>query len=466
MHPAEPTKTRRLATWLGPLVGLLVGLLLRGNGLDAAIAITAGITLWTATWWVSEAVPIPVASLIPLALLPLLGVLTPAQVGQAYGSPLILLLLGGFMLSQAMQRSGVHRRLALKMLSLFGGSGRALVFGFMTAAALLSMWISNTATTLMLLPIALAALQGLPDRKLQIAVLLGIAYAASIGSLGTPIGTPPNLIFMQVYNTTTEAEISFSHFMRWGLPVVLTALPIVGWYLSRGIAAGVKTELETPGRWRPIEVRTLIVFAITALLWVTRTEPFGGWRAWLGVPTANDASVALLAVVVMFLVPSGEKPGDRLLDWVTATKIPWGILLLFGSGIAIASAFATSGLSQLIGGTVAQTITQWPLVLTIAVAALSVMFLTEITSNTATASLLMPILAAAGVEAGLDPRVIMLPAAMAASCAFMLPVATGPNAVVFGSGKISVGEMARQGFGVNIILWIIITLWCAFYFGF
>jgi len=442
----------------------MLGLLLRQQQIDVTIALTAGITAWTAIWWISEAVPIPVASLVPLALLPLLGVLTPAQVGQAYGSPLILLLLGGFMLSQAMQRSGVHRRLALKMLQLFGGGGRALIFGFMTAAAILSMWISNTATTLMLLPIALAALQGLPDQRLKIAVLLGIAYAASIGSLGTPIGTPPNLIFMQVYNTSTGNEIAFSNFMRWGLPIVITALPLVGWYLCRGIASGVTTQIEAPGRWRSEEIRTLTVFAITALLWMTRTEPFGGWREWLGLATANDASIALLAVVVMFLVPSGKRPGDRLLDWETAAKIPWGILLLFGSGIAIASAFASSGLSELIGGAIANAILSWPLVLTIAVATVSVMFLTEITSNTATASLLMPILAAAAMEANIEPSIIMLPAAMAASCAFMLPVATGPNAVIFGSGQLTVANMARKGLGVNLILALVITGWCFVYF--
>ncbi len=471
----EQTKARQLATWLAPLLGLAVWASLRAYGLNTDIAITAGVTVWTATWWISEAVPIPVASLLPIALLPLLGILTPNEVAAAYGSPLILLLLGGFMLSQAMQKSGVHRRLALLMLGAFGRHGqRGLVFGFMAAAASLSMWISNTATTLMLLPIAIAVLEsqrraddGPDDQhgRLTVAVLLGVAYAASIGSLGTPIGTPPNLVFMQVFRDTTGDEIAFSQFMRWGLPVAIVAIPLVGLWLTRGLRGTTPQQIQAPGAWRQAEVRTLIVFVITALAWVTRTEPFGGWRTWLGLPNANDASVALLAVVTMFVIPSGNLRNDRLLDWEHANRIPWGILILFGSGIAIAKAFANSGLSELIGASVATAIASWPLIATIAIVTVTVMFLTEITSNTATATLLMPILAAAGVGAGLDPKLVMLPAAMAASCAFMLPVATGPNAVVFGSGKLTVAKMAREGLVVNLICALVITICCVVYFS-
>ncbi len=435
----------------GPLVGVLAGLALAQSGQPTAAAITAGITLWVAVWWVFEALPIPVTSLIPLALFPALGILTPAQVGAAYGSPLILLLLGGFMLSQAMQRSGVHRRLALIMLRIFGGGARAMVFGFMVAAALLSMWISNTATALMLLPIALAAMEDVADRRLRVAVLLGLAYGCSIGSLGTPIGTPPNLVFVEVYQQATGQDISFTQFMIWGLPVVFLMLPVAGAVLVFGLKSTQVGAIAQPGNWRTAEVRTLIVFGVTAALWITRKEPFGGWSAWLNLPGANDASVALLAVVVMFLIPSGERKGDRLLDWPTARNIPWGILLLFGSGICIAKAFTGSGLSELIGGTLANAITQWPLYFTLLIVAFSVTFLTELTSNTATASLLMPILAAASISADIDPLLIMLPAAMSASCAFMLPVATGPNAVIFGSGQVRIIDMVRKGLVINLI---------------
>ncbi|MFK8016175.1 MAG: DASS family sodium-coupled anion symporter [Gammaproteobacteria bacterium] len=448
---------KNLATIAGPACGALAGGLLLVSGQPSGMAITAGLTLWVAIWWVFEALPIPVTSLLPLALFPALGVLTPTQVGAAYGSPLILLLLGGFMLSQAMQRSGVHRRLALKMLNAFGGGAKALVFGFMLTAALLSMWISNTATALMLLPIALAAMEQVDDRPLRVAVLLGLAYGCSIGSLGTPIGTPPNLVFMDVYREATGTDLSFTQFMGWGLPVVVVMLPLAGWVLTWDLRPVPVDPVAAPGAWRSGEVRTLLVFVVTAILWMTRKEPFGGWSSALGIPAANDASVALLAVVAMFLIPSGEREGDRLLDWPTARDIPWGILLLFGSGICIAKAFTASGLSDLIGAALASAIIAWPLALTLGLIALSVTFLTELTSNTATATLLMPILAAAGISAGIDPLIIMLPAAMSASCAFMLPVATGPNAVVFGSGQLRIIDMARKGVVINLLGAVVIA---------
>ncbi|MEL7449265.1 MAG: SLC13 family permease [Pseudomonadota bacterium] len=451
------TQLQRLAAVGGPLLGALAYFAVIRAGLDFAVAATAAITVWTATWWVFEPVPIPVSSLLPIALFPLIGILTPAEVGAAYGSPLILLLLGGFILSQAMQRSGVHRRLALMMLRAFGGGGRALVFGFMVTAATLSMWISNTATALMLLPIALAAVQGIDNHRLHVALLLGLAYACSIGSLGTPIGTPPNLVFMQIYAETTGSELSFTDFMGWGIPVVVLMVPLAGLWLTRGLKGVATPRVEAPGPWRKAEVRTLIVFGLTAVGWITRKEPFGGWSEWFDLPSANDASVALLAVIVTFLVPSGDKPGDKLMDWKTASEIPWGILLLFASGICIAKAFVSSGLSEIIGSTVAGAILAWPLLVTIGVLAITVTFMTEITSNTATATLLMPILAAAATSAGIDPRVIMLPAAMSASCAFMLPVATGPNAVVFSSGKVRIAEMARAGIFINLAGVLVIT---------
>ena len=439
---------QRLALFLGPLAALMLGLVLAANGAATGVAWTAAITLLAASWWIFEPVPIPVTSLIPLAVLPMVGVLTPAEVGESYGNPLILLLLGGFILSTAMERSGVHRRIALNMVTLFGGGGRALVFGFMAASATLSMWISNTATTLMLLPIVLAVAEQTEDRRLQTALLLGIAYAGSVGGMGTPIGTTPNLLFMQVYAETTGVQLTFTEWMRMGIPVVVLLVPVIGLWLTRRVASTEKLSLPRPGAWRPVEVRTLIVFALTALAWVTRSEPFGGWSDWFGLETANDASVALLAVVLMFLVPDGR--GGRLLDWETASRIPWGILILFGSGIAIARAFVNTGISTTIGETLAG-LQHLPLLVVIGLLCLTVTFLTEVTSNTATATLLMPILAAATLASGLDPRVLMVPAALTASCAFMLPVATGPNAVVFSSNKIAIRTMAREGFVLNLI---------------
>ena len=337
-----------ITTALGPALALLVFWLLNTPEQDSAIAFTAAITIWTAVWWIFEPIPIPATSLLPLALFPAVGVLTPTEVGAAYGSPLVLLLMGGFILSTAMERSGAHRRVALTMVNLFGGSSsKRLVFGFMAAAALLSMWISNTATTLMLLPVAMAVLEKAPDKKLAIPLLLGIAYASSIGGIGTPIGTPPNLVFQQVYAETVGSEIGFLTWMSWGVPVVLIFVPITALWLTRGLDYQGSFILPAVGTWQSAERRVLIVFALTALAWVTRSQPFGGWSTFLNVPGINDAGVAMLAVVVMFLVPDGR--GERLLNWESAAKIPWGMLILFGGGIAIAKAFVASGLSQQLG---------------------------------------------------------------------------------------------------------------------
>jgi len=450
---------RLLALFGGPALALALGFGLAASGQSSEICWTAGVTLLCAIWWVAETISIPVTALLPLAIFPLVGVLTPNEVGQAYGSPLILLYLGGFMLSMAMEKSGAHRRLALGMVNLFGGGGRGLVFGFMAAGALLSMWISNTATSLMLLPIALATLENTKDERLRIALLLGVAFACNVGGMGTPIGTPPNLIFMQVYQETTGTALGFVDWMRWGIPVVILFLPLIGIWLTRKLPAGQVLELPAVGVWRTEERRTLIVFGLTAAAWITRKDPFGGWSAWFDFPQANDASVALLAVVAMFLVPNGK--GERLLDWENAVRIPWGILILFGSGICIASAFVSSGISQIIGEALAA-LSGVHILILLGTICLSVTFLTEITSNTATTALLMPVLAAAAVGAAIDPRLLMVPAALSASCAFMLPVATGPNAVIFSSGLVPIRAMAREGFGLNLIGAIVITAVCYF----
>lgn len=440
---------RTAMLFAGPLLAAALGVGLFYGGSTSDVAWTAGITLICALWWIFEPIPIPATSLLPLAVLPMVGVLTPTQVGEAYGSPVILLLLGGFMLSTALARSGAHRRIALGMVHAFGGtSSRRLVFGFMAAAAILSMWISNTATTLMLLPIVLAITEKVTDNRMKVSLLLGVAFAANIGGLGTPIGTPPNLIFMKVYAENTGIEITFLGWMKWALPVVMIMIPITGIWLTRGLKKHLKLDLPDVGTWRTEEIRTLMVFAITAVLWMTRKEPFGGWSALAGLPDANDASVALLAVVAMFLLPNGR--GSRLLVWDAAVKIPWGILILFGSGICIAKAFVSSGLSVTLGVALAG-LGQLPLLPMIVIVCLAVTFLTEVTSNTATITLLMPILAAAASNTGIDHALFMVPAAMSASFAFMLPVATGPNAVVFGSGLLTIKQMAREGIVLNLI---------------
>jgi len=442
---------------LGPLAAVAMFLFLTGQGWSFAPAATAAVTLLCALWWIFEPIPIPFTSLIPLALFPVFGILTPAQVGQAFGSPLILLLMGGFMLSTAMADSGAHKRVALYMVNLFGGgSARGLVMGFMCAAAALSMWISNTATTLMLLPVALAVLEH-TERRMAIPLLLGIAYAASIGGLGTPIGTPPNLIFMQVHLNEFGSAPNFLQWMSWGLPVVVLMVPLAGLWLTRGIRLSEPVEVPRTGRWRPAEKRVFVMFSLTALAWITRQAPFGGWSELLNTPQANDASVAMIAVVVMAALPNGE--GGRLLHWESAARIPWGVLLLFGGGIAIASAFEQSGLAGIIAGQLTGLV-HFPIWIIVITLCLAVTFLTEVTSNTATASLLMPLLAATATATGLSPMLLMVPAAMSATCAFMLPVATAPNAIVYGSHLFEIRDMVRAGLVLNLIGAVVISSVC------
>ncbi len=450
--------------FLGPIFGLLAFFSMWQGGASAEAAITLGVTLWVIVWWIFEPIPIPATSLLPMALLPMFGIISTRELGSAYGNPLVLLMLGGFLLASALERSGAHRRIALFMVRAFGGSSpRRLVFGFMCASAFLSMWISNTSTTLMLLPVALAALEQTDDESLGAPLLLGIAYAASIGGIGTPIGTPPNLVFMGVYTEVTGAAISFGQWMIWALPVVALLLPIAALWITRSVSGKGGADLPAPGQWTAAERRVLMVFTVTALLWITRKGPFGGWSEWVSLPYANDAMVAFLAVVALFVIPSGKVlengEAQRLLDWETAERIPWGMLLLFGAGITIATGFINSGLSSNIGQAL-EDLSTLPLLLMIASICLAVTFLTEVTSNLATTTLLMPILAAAAIGAGTDPALFMIPAAMSASCAFMLPVATPPNVITFATGKFSIQKMVREGLVLNLVGVIVISCAC------
>jgi len=458
MSAIMTTSPKQIAFYAGPMLALLAAYLMSAAGFSAEAAITLGVTVICVVWWVFEPIPIPATSFIPLGVFPLLGVLTPVQVAQSYGNQLILLLLGGFILATALERAGAHRRIALGMVRAFGGSSsRRLVFGFMAASAALSMWISNTATSLMLLPVALAVVEKSEDSKLATPLLLGIAYAASIGGIGTPIGTPPNVVFMGVFEATTGQSISFLTWMGWAVPIVLVFLPLAAFYLTRGLTHQGTVALPEVGRWQKGEVRVLLVFAATAFFWVTRKQPYGGWEDLFGLQTTNDAMVALIAVVVVFLVPDGK--GAKLLDWETAERIPWGMLILFGAGITIATAFTASGLSETIGSSLSR-LAEFPLLIIMLSICLAVTFLTETTSNTATTTLLMPILAAGAIGAAIDPRLIMIPAAMSASCAFMLPVATAPNVIMFSTGRFTIETMAREGFALNLIGAIIISIGC------
>ena len=454
----------RESIWPGLVSGLCLAVIMAALGQPEAIVITAVVAWLCMLWWIFEPLPIPVTSLLPIAVFPISGVLTSEQVGASVGSPLIILLLGGFLLSRGMESTGAHHRIALSVVNLVGGhKPRRLVLGFMIAGALLSMWISNTASILMLMPVALAVLASCSDRNsLAAPLLLGLAWSCSIGGLGTPIGTPPNLILVQVYEENTARTISFAQWMSWGMPVVLTLLPLAWWWVTRAVPRELDIQVPAVGPWRSAERRVLVVFGLTAVAWITRAEPFGGWQRWLDLPAANDASVALLAVVALFVVRDDQ--GEPLIDWAKASQIPWGVLLLFGGGICLARAFVASGLSAQVGDALTA-VAALPVFAMMLLLALAVTFLTEATSNTATTALLMPVLAAVALAVEIDPLWLMVPAAMSASCAFMLPVATAPNAVVFGSGELPIRQMVREGFALNLIgalliatvAWVLLT---------
>jgi len=452
------TMNKHQFIWLGPLLAIVFYMGLSACGVEQKAALTAGITLLTVIWWVTEALPIPATSLVPFALLPLFGIIDHKTAASALGSHVILLLMAAFMLSKALEKSGAHQRLAVYIVKLIGThSGKRLVLGFMLAAGILSMWISNTATTLIMIPMALAILTHVDNEKLKIALILGIAYASSLGGIGTPIGTPPNVIFMAVYEEHTGQEFSFLDWMMIGVPIVLVALPLMALWLTRNVHLEHEIMLPELGAWRVEEKRTVLIFGLTALAWVTRTAPFGGWSDALGLQMVGDSTVAFVAAVIMFMTSNGKD--GRLLDWNTASNIPWGILLLFAGGIAIAKGFSASGLSALFSNGL-MALSTLPAIAMILVTCLFVTYLTEITSNTATATLLMPILAVAATASHHDPAVLMIPAAMCASCAFMLPVSTAPNAIAFGTGQVSIQTMAREGVVLSFIVSCLIAVGC------
>lgn len=456
---------RPVVFWLGPLMAAAVGLGCAHYGLAPPACWCAATATLCAIWWIFEPIPMAATGLIPFVAFPLTGVMDHQGVAHAYGHYMILLLLGGAFLSVAMENSGAHRRIALSLIALVGGdSGRRVVLGFMVATASLSMWISNTASTLMILPIAMAVLAQCSDVQLRRPLYLGIAYAASVGGMATPIGTPPNVLFISAYYNATGDMFSFVDWMQVGLPIVFCLIPVIWLVLTRGLRLSEPIVMPRIGRWQPAERRVLVIFGITSLLWVFRSSPFGGWAAAIGAidpetgtPLVGDATVALLAAVALFVVPSGRGDGAGLLDWQSTQRVPWGVLLMFAGGLALAAGFTASGLGEVIGQGLAGLGTL-PVIAVIALICLLVTFMTEITSSTATTALLLPILASTAEVAQIDPIVLMMPATISASCAFMLPVATAPNAIVFSSGELSVRQMARTGVALNFIAAAIITL--------
>ncbi|HBF73573.1 SLC13 family permease [Alteromonas australica] len=460
----KPATKKNTIIFFAFLSSLVLGGVLYVMNQPKDIIFTAAITLFVAVLWVTEALPIPATSVIPFAAFPLFGVISHTEAASSLGSHVIMLLMAAFMLSKALEKANLHKRFAIYMLRVTGsGSPLKVILGFMMTTAVLSMWISNTATILMMLPMAIAIINALDNPRFGVALILGIAYAASLGGVGTPIGTPPNIIFMSVYEETQGVEYSFIEWMKTGIPIVIVAIPVMALWLARGIKTVGNIDLPEPGHWTKAEKRVLAIFGTVALAWIFR--PF--WTAWLGITTISDSTIAVAGVVAMFLVNSGNDNGEvdakgnneKLLDWKTANDIPWGMLLLFAGGICIAKAFMASGLSVVMG-TWLTGLSTFPVLLLMLCICLFVTFLTEITSNTATSTLLMPILAAAGLAVGVDPKLLMIPAAISASCAFMLPVATAPNAIAYSTEKFDIKTMAREGIVLNVLVAVVVTIVC------
>jgi len=459
--------------------GLLLGLFLfvltlvtpAPMGMTAAAWTTAGIALLMAAWWATEAVPVPVTSLLPIILFPLLGLASVKEVTAPYAHPVIYLLLGGFIIATTLERWQLHRRLALNVLQRVGNHPGAIIAGFMATTAFLSMWISNTATTIMMIPIALSIAQVINgDRQkghsFTICLVLGIAYAASIGGLGTLIGTPPNALFAAFMSDNYGVEIGFVQWMAFGVPAVLVLVPLAWFVLTqlayRFNAAGddavsdvVVSELKQMGSITTPEKRTALAFFVIAGAWITRPL----LQKYLGLVALSDTIIAMLGVLMMFLIPAGCKKDNKasLLDWKSAERIPWGVLILFGGGLSLASMVSKTGLAAWIGDGMASLTSLHMLILIASIVTL-VIFLTELTSNTATTAALLPILGGIGLNAGLDPILLTAPMALAASCAFMLPVATAPNAIVFATGEVSIAQMSKAGFYLNLGAIMVISL--------
>lgn len=482
---------RRIALFGGIPIVMVILFSPHPESMSACAHRTLAIAFLMALWWITEAVPIPVTALIPLVAFPLLQIEKIAEVAKSYGDSNIFLFMGGFFIAMAMQKWELHRRLALHVIRRMGVGPARIVLGFMVATALLSMWISNTATTMMMYPIGLAIIIHIQElghgKESEIAqenldnfrttLMLAIAYAASIGGVGTLIGTPPNIVFAAMLKSMfpSSPDIGFVQWMGIGLPLVIVFLPIA-WYLLTfvlmpvrlnelpGGMAVVNEKIQELGPMRRGERWTLFVFLFAALGWIFRQSiDFGawtmpGWASLFGVEKfADDAVVAMFATLLLFVIPVDLKKGEFILDWKSAVKIPWGILLLFGGGIALANGFRTSGLAEWIGSRL-ELIANFPLFWMILVVCLMLTFLTEMTSNTAIATLFMPILAATALNMSANPIMLMIPATLSASFAFMLPVATPPNAIIFASGYVTVAQMARVGLLLNLIGAVLITI--------
>lgn len=471
-------KSRLGAIAAGLILFAIVIVLPPPPGLETAAWRVTAVAALMAVWWILEAVPVAVTALMPICLFPLLGIAPIRNTTSPYANPLIFLFMGGFMIALAVERWNLHRRIALNVLRLFGARPARLIGGFMCATAGLSMWVSNTATTVMMLPVALSVIgllhdhksganigtrtEDRDDRNFAVALLLATAYAASIGGLATLVGTPPNALLAGYMEEVHGRSIGFGQWMLVGLPLTVLLLPIAWLLLTRFVYPVASQEIEGATEIIDEEVKKLgpisfqeiavaLIFAATACLWIGRPLV----NKVLPGAGLSDAGIAIMGAVALFIVPARTGDGEFLMNWDWARRLPWGVLILFGGGLSLASAVDKTGLAAWIGGALSG-IEGWPVLAILLSIVAVVIFLTEITSNTATAAVFLPVMGAAAMTFGADPLFFAAPTAVAASCAFMMPVATPPNAIIFSSGHVSVPQMARAGLPLNIVAIVVV----------
>lgn len=466
---------QRIGFWTGPALFLLIWFFLHPSDMPAPAVAVMAITVWISVWWVTEAIPLPATSLLPIILFPLMGILRLDETTSSYGQPIVFLYIGGFLLAIAIENTGLHKRIALHIIRSMGTQLSMIVLGFMIATGFLSMWISNTATAIMMLPIGLAIIRAtIPEDdphqvRFRKALMLAIAYAASIGGLATLIGTPPNIVFAGYIREQYEQEVSFTQWFLIGFPIALMMLIISWWYIVRvgyslknirlpGGREWIDQRIAETGKMTIAEKKVTAVFVLVALAWITRS-----FLLEKIIPGIDDTIIAVAGGLALFFLSTG-KLQHRLLSWDDVTKLPWGIVLLFGGGLALAEAFEVSGLAQWIGNNLSG-LGGLPVFVAIFIVVALVNFLTEFTSNLATVTMILPVLAPVAASVGIHPFFFMVGATLAASTGFMMPAGTPPNAIAFGSGYLTIWDMVKTGFFLNLISVIIISVMVYFLLG-
>jgi sodium-dependent dicarboxylate transporter 2/3/5 len=469
---------------MGIIILIILLIIPTPQGMKPEALKALGVALLMAIWWMTECIPIYATAFVPIALFPLLGILDAGTTAENYGHNYVLMLLGGFFLAKSIELSGLHKRVALYIISKLGTSRKRIILSFMIATAFLSFWIANVAVVLLMLPIALAIVdkeEENPDRnpKFGLAMMLAIAYAASIGGTGSLIGTPPNMVFAGVFAKAfpNQPEIDFLEWMKLGTPIVIIILPIIWVYLTKyfkisGHFAGSKEvinqEIKAIGKISTMEKRVFAVFLFTAIGWIFRRDivldnfVIPGWSSLLGIKDyVHDSTVAILSALLLFAIPSGKssksKKRKTLLDWESASRVPWGVVMIVGGGYAIAESFNQTGLAIFLGSKMSF-IGQYPMIIILIIVITLMIFITEINSNTATANIFLPVLAAMAIAGQMNPLLLMIPATFACSFSFMLPSGTGTNAVIFGSNRVTIPEMAKCGFGLNLLCIMLLTI--------